>query len=126
MTAALKGCDKNWNDEEEQEGSPQTNATFTEIYELISCNKTMVGSEWVLLLQLIRQKHMEKSCKMISNCCVCKKIRVDDKGSDKDDWMEVENFLKEEIGILLSSTYCPKCAQTVQEDLAVQIDRLKA
>ena len=40
--------------------------------------------------------------------------------------MEVEDFLKEEMDILLSSTYCPKCAQTVQEDLLVQIDRLKA
>jgi len=40
--------------------------------------------------------------------------------------MEVEDFLKEEMDILLSSTYCPKCAQTGQEDLLVQIDRLKA
>ena len=126
MTVALKGCDGDWNGKEGKEGSPQTNATFTEIYELISCNKTMVRSEWASLLQLIQQKHMEKPCKMISNCCVFKKIRIDDKGPDKDGWMEVENFLKKEMGILLSSTYCPKCAQTVQEDLAVQIDRLKA
>jgi hypothetical protein len=51
---------------------------------------------------------------------------MDDNGSDKDIWREVEDFLKEEMGILLSSTYCPKCAQTVQEDLSDQIDRLKA
>lgn len=40
--------------------------------------------------------------------------------------MGVEDFLKVEMDILLSSTYCPKCAQTAQEDLLVQIDRLNA
>ena len=62
----------------------------------------------------------------VAGCCVCKKIRFDDNGPDKGRWMEVEDFLKEEMNVLLSSTYCPKCAQIVQEDLMVQLDRLKA
>jgi DNA-binding response OmpR family regulator len=61
-----------------------------------------------------------------SSCCICKKIRIDDNGPGVDRWREIEDFLKEEMDVLLSSTYCPKCAQTVQEDLLVQIGRIKA
>lgn len=64
--------------------------------------------------------------KLFTSCCVCKKVRVDDYGSVNSRWKEVEDFLKEETDILLSSTYCPKCAQTAQEDLLAQIERLKA
>jgi CheY-like chemotaxis protein len=71
-------------------------------------------------------KAASKRKEIISNCCICKKVRTDDYGPAKDKWMEVEDFLKEEMDILLSSTYCPECAQTVQEDLMVQLDRLKA
>jgi DNA-binding response OmpR family regulator len=72
-------------------------------------------------------KHTIKPRKrFFSNCCVCKKVRVDDYGPTRNKWREVEDFLKEEMDILLSSTYCPKCAQTAQEDLLVQFDRLKA
>jgi DNA-binding response OmpR family regulator len=60
----------------------------------------------------------------VAGCCVCKRIRVDDKGAGV--WMEVESFLKEKMNILLSSTYCPKCAQSVQDDLMVQLGRIKA
>lgn len=74
--------------------------------------------------ELKRRIKLRKS--FFSSCCVCKKIRIDDYGPPNDRWMEVEDFLKEEMDILLSSTYCPKCAQTVQEDLLVQIDRLNA
>jgi hypothetical protein len=74
----------------------------------------------------MKQQKDKPGKKMLCNCCICKKIRIDDNGHDMDIWMEVENFLKEELGILLSSTYCPKCAQTVHESLSVQIDRLKA
>ncbi len=63
---------------------------------------------------------------LLSNCCVCKKIMCDDNGAAAMGWMEVEDFLKERMGVLLSSTYCPKCAQTVQEDLMAQLERLKA
>ena len=62
----------------------------------------------------------------ITGCCVCKKIRIDSNGSGKSEWIEVEDFLRSEMNILLSSTYCPKCAQSVQEDLMIQIDRMKA
>ncbi len=62
----------------------------------------------------------------ITGCCVCKKIRIDRNGSGKSEWIEVEEFLKAEMNILLSSTYCPECAQSVQEDLMIQIGRMKA
>ena len=62
----------------------------------------------------------------VTGCCVCKKIRFDDNLPEGGGWMDVEDFLKTEMNVLLSSTYCPECAQNVQEDLMVQIDRLKA
>lgn len=74
-------------------------------------------------------KHKQKTRfrkRLFTGCCVCKKIRVDDYGSAYSRWKEVEDFLKQETDILLSSTYCPKCAQTAQKDLLAQIDRLKA
>ena len=46
-------------------------------------------------------------------------------GSGKSEWIEVEDFLKVEMNILLSSTYCPECAQNIQEDLMTQINRIK-
>jgi len=36
--------------------APRADATFTEIYELILYNQTMVKSEWEILLQLIQKK----------------------------------------------------------------------
>lgn len=62
----------------------------------------------------------------VTGCCACKKIRSNGNGSEKNTWMEVEEFIKAEMNILLSSTYCPECAQNVQEDLMVQVERLKA
>jgi DNA-binding response OmpR family regulator len=72
------------------------------------------------------KKSIRQRKSIFSNCCICKKVRTDDYGSAKDKWMEVEDFLKEEMDILLSSTYCPKCAKTVQDDLLVHVERLKA
>jgi hypothetical protein len=131
---------------EAESDTPCTEATFTKIYELILHNQSLVSSELEVLQQLIQKKLIKKGkttpaeprviCgrfdgrrlgkNIYSSCCVCKKVRTDDYGSAKDKWREVEDFLKEEMDILLSSTYCPKCAQTVQEDLQVHIDRLKA
>jgi DNA-binding response OmpR family regulator len=62
--------------------------------------------------------------KILCGCCVCKKIRIDDNGPFDDRWMEVEDFLKKELDILLSSTYCPKCAQAAHRDLQVHLGRL--
>ena len=62
----------------------------------------------------------------ITGCCVCKKIRTNGIRSSKSRWIEIEDYLKTEMNISLSSTYCPECTQSVQEDLLVQIDRLKA
>lgn len=64
--------------------------------------------------------------RLVAGCCVCKKIRFDEKGPASDGWVEIEDFLKEKMNVLLSSTYCPECAQTIQEDLLAQMDRLKA
>ena len=86
---------------------------------------------------LFRVKKSIESCQLkqklrlqssfVTGCCACKKIRFDDnKGSEGSTWLEIEDFLKAEMNILLSSTYCPECAQSVQEDLMVQIDRMKA
>ena len=163
MEAFLKDLDLNELHAGSKGASIQMNTSFTEIFDLIFHNKTMVRSELAVLIQLIQNKYnkLEASSKtpssvndnahkacdrqasagkkdierrelgkkitfqknFFSNCCVCKKIRIDDNGSAKGRWMEVEHFLKEEMDILLSSTYCPKCAQTVQEDLMAQLDR---
>lgn len=60
MDAALKKCDRGWKNVENQSDLPRTDATFTEIYELIFYNQTMVRSELAVLLQLIQRKLMEK------------------------------------------------------------------
>ena len=64
---------------------------------------------------------------MVAGCCVCKKVRCEhNDGSGNVDWMEVDDFLKEKINILLSSTYCPDCIQMVQSELVAQVDRIKS
>lgn len=73
----------------------------------------------------LKQRLRLQSC-FVTGCCVCKKIRFDTDGSGKSIWVEVEDFLKAGMNVLLSSTYCPECAQSVQEDLIIQIDSLKA
>jgi hypothetical protein len=59
MEAALEVFDEKWKDIEEKEGSARKSTTFTDIYELISHNKTMVRSEWAVLLKLVQKKYME-------------------------------------------------------------------
>lgn len=64
---------------------------------------------------------------MVAGCCICKKIRFErNDGSGKEEWIAVDDFLKDKINILLSSTYCPDCIQTVQAELVDQIDHLKS
>jgi response regulator RpfG family c-di-GMP phosphodiesterase len=64
---------------------------------------------------------------MIAGCCVCKKIRFEhSEVSGKVEWMAVDDFLKDKVNILLSSTYCPDCIQTVQSELVAQVDRIKS
>lgn len=61
MDAALIKCDTDWKQIETEGEAPRKSATFTEIYELIFYNQTMMPSELGVLLQLIRKKLMEKA-----------------------------------------------------------------
>lgn len=56
MEAALKKRSTGWKDIRKDCEAPRTDATFTEIYELIYQNQTMVRSELGVLLQLIQKK----------------------------------------------------------------------
>jgi hypothetical protein len=60
MEAACRALDQGVEGVEEREGTPRTDATFTEIYELISENEIMVSAEWAILLKLVQKKYMER------------------------------------------------------------------
>jgi len=61
MEAALRKKENGWDHIGKECEASQTDATFTEIYELIFNNQAMVRSELVVLLQLIQKKLMEKA-----------------------------------------------------------------
>jgi len=45
-------------------------------------------------------------------CCVCKKIR-DDSGRERGtgEWIPIEKFIHDKGGMVITSTYCPACAE---------------
>jgi len=45
-------------------------------------------------------------------CCVCKKIR-DDSGMERGtgEWISIEKFIHDKGGMVITSTYCPACAE---------------
>lgn len=56
--------------------------------------------------------------KILPVCCVCKKIRNDEgvePGTGK--WMEVEDYLRDKALVDITSTYCPECAQKVENEI---------
>lgn len=63
MNTALNKCDAVWKQVGKECDVPRTDATFTEIYELVFYNKVMVQSELGVLLQLIQKKLMETAGK---------------------------------------------------------------
>ena len=55
-----------WDGAEKHVVPPRIDASFTEVYELIFHNKTMVRSELDVLLQLLEKKLMEKKVRNIN------------------------------------------------------------
>ena len=50
--------------------------------------------------------------------CVCKKIRDDTgKKPGTGEWVSVEKFIWKKARLEISSTYCPACAQKLQEKI---------
>lgn len=52
-------------------------------------------------------------------CCVCKAIRDDagkEPGAGK--WTQMENYIRDKVGVGVTSTYCPGCAKKAREELA--------
>ncbi len=63
---------------------------------------------------------------ILSSCCVCKKVRFEkSERNGNAQWMAMDHFLKENLNILLSSTYCPDCVKSVQNEITIQIDHMK-
>lgn len=56
MDTAVENYDVDRKRAEKEGDAPRTDAAFTEIYELILYNQTMVKSEWEILLQLVQKK----------------------------------------------------------------------
>ncbi len=56
--------------------------------------------------------------KILPICCVCKSIR-DDGGREPGtgEWMVLEEYVWRKAGLAPSSTYCPECAQRMDEDV---------
>lgn len=72
------------------------------------------------------RRRLKRRNSYVIGCCVCKKFRIDGDGTGRSKWVEIEDFMNTEMNIPLSSTYCPECARSVQEELMIHIDRLKA
>jgi len=63
-----------------------------------------------------------RKCKIYENilpvCCVCKKVRNDDgimPGTGK--WMNIEDYLKNNALVDVTSTYCPDCSRKIELEI---------
>ncbi len=78
--------------------------------------------EMILRVERCLEKlELKRKVKIYENiipvCCVCKKIR-DDLGRDHGagQWMNVENYMWKRASLLPSSTYCPDCLKSAEEE----------
>jgi DNA-binding NtrC family response regulator len=59
-------------------------------------------------------------------CCICKKIR-DDSNRERGtgEWMPMEKFVHDKGGLVITSTYCPACAEEFDQqgiDIGLDLD----
>ncbi len=51
-------------------------------------------------------------------CCVCKKIRYDlGREPDSQNWIEIEDYIRNKAGIPVTSTFCPECAKKELDEI---------
>ena len=48
-------------------------------------------------------------------CCVCKKIRVEDKSKKRNTWESVERYISKRTDLKFSHCYCPDCFSQTQQ-----------
>lgn len=68
--------------------------------------------------ELKLQRKIKLYEKILPVCCQCKKIR-DDSGKEPGtgEWISVERFIWDKAKLDITSTYCPECAQELQEKI---------
>ena len=48
-------------------------------------------------------------------CCVCKKIRVEDKNKKRNTWESVERYISKRTDLKFSHCYCPDCFSQAEQ-----------
>ncbi len=57
--------------------------------------------------------------KILPMCCVCKKIRLDQKDSlSRDKWVSIEKFIHDKAHLDITSSYCPDCAKNAMNEFS--------
>ena len=55
--------------------------------------------------------------KILPMCCVCKKIRIDQKeATSPDKWVSIEKFIHDKARLDITSSYCPECAKKTMKE----------
>jgi PAS domain-containing protein len=86
----------------------------TEIYALITASPFAFQDRSLALLVIEDISELAELHRIIPICSVCKKVR-----DDKESWMRVESYFKDNWDVDFSHGYCPDCFK-------IEIDKLKA
>jgi hypothetical protein len=60
----------------------------------------------------------------VSICCVCKKVRTQDKKLKRENWFAVEHYIMQRTDLRFSHGYCPECALKADELLEEEIKKM--
>jgi len=71
----------------------------------------------------LEQAELARKIKLYQNilpmCCVCKKIRIDQKDSlSRDKWVSIERYIHDKAHLDITSSYCPDCAKTTMNEFS--------
>jgi PAS domain-containing protein len=86
----------------------------TEIYALITASPFLFEDRPLLLLVIEDISEIAELYRMIPICSVCGKVR-----DDKESWMRVESYFKDNWDLDFSHSLCPDCYK-------IELDKLKA
>jgi len=56
-------------------------------------------------------------------CCVCKKVRVEDKQTESKEWQDVDHYITEQTNLKFSHGYCPDCELKAMEEIEKKFDQ---
>lgn len=83
-----------------------------EIFALISASPFCYEERPLVLLVVEDIGDIAELRRMISICCVCKKVK-----NQEETWSRLESYFSENWDLEFSHGYCPECAKRLHEDL---------